>query len=116
MCFFIFVGNIGSIQAVRDAVSGFLEGRELIAALLLSQIISNLPSAMMLSDFTDNAKAILRGVDIGGLGTLIASLASLISFKFYSRTPDAKNFTYLVMFTVVSIVFLAILIPAANSS
>ena len=113
MCFFIFVGNIGSIQAVRDAVSGFLEGRELIAALLLSQIISNLPSAMMLSDFTDNAKAILRGVDIGGLGTLIASLASLISFKFYSRTPDAKNFTYLVMFTVVSIVFLAILIPVA---
>jgi Na+/H+ antiporter NhaD/arsenite permease-like protein len=110
VCFFVFVGNIARIGAVSSFFSDILAGRELIVGILLSQVISNVPAAVMLSGFTDNGVALLLGVDIGGLGTIIASLASLISFQFYRKSENAKPGKYLLAFTGVSIVLLVPLV------
>ena len=88
-------------------------GRELWAGILASQIISNVPAAILLSGFTDNAQALLTGVNLGGLGTLIASLASLISFKFYAGEFPERKGMYMKVFTFWNLVFLGILICAA---
>lgn len=106
VCFFVFVGNIARIDAVREVLSSLLTGRELVVSVLLSQVISNVPAAVMLSGFTDNAQALVAGTNIGGLGTIIASLASLITFKFYTRTNGAKSARYLLYFTVVNVVMI----------
>lgn len=108
--FFVFVGNMGRIESVRSFVMNFVAGREFGAALLSSQVISNVPAAVMLSGFTDNYKALILGTDIGGLGTLIASLASLISFKLYSLTENAKKSKYVAVFSCLNIIFIVILI------
>ena len=108
--FFVFVGNIARIDAVKNFISNAVNGRECIAAVIISQVISNVPCAAMLSGFTDNYAALLAGCDIGGSGTLVASLANLISFRLYvmhCKTPDAKK--YIAHFTLLSIVFLAVL-------
>lgn len=109
MCFFVFVGNLGRIGAVSSLLSSVIAGRELAVGVIASQVISNVPAALMLSGFTDNAAALLRGVNLGGLGTLVASLASLISFKLYARAPGAKTGTYLAVFTALNLAFLAVL-------
>lgn len=83
--------------------------RELETAVILSQLISNVPAAVMLSGFTDNTNAIIVGTDLGGLGTLIASLASLISFKAYAASENADVKKYLGVFTGMNIIFLAVL-------
>ncbi|RGB67857.1 SLC13 family permease [Provencibacterium massiliense] len=114
VCFFIFVGNLGQLGAVRALVSSLLQGRELPASALISQVVSNVPAAVMLSSFTGDARALLAGTNIGGLGTLIASLASLISFKFYCKTPGARPGKYLLVFTGVNLVFLLILLCCAQ--
>ncbi|BCJ99223.1 hypothetical protein bsdcttw_22640 [Anaerocolumna chitinilytica] len=101
--FFLFVGNAEKIEAIHKALTTFIKGRELLSGVLLSQVISNVPAAVLLSGFTDNCRALLIGTNIGGLGTLIASLASLISFKFYVRTKNAKPFRYIFVFTVLNI-------------
>ena len=111
VCFFIFAGNIGAIPAVRSLFTAALSGNALLSSALASQIISNVPSAVLLSVFTDRWRELLLGVDIGGLGTPIASLASLISLKFYSRCADAKTGKYLLIFTALNIAFLAVLLP-----
>ena len=98
-CFFIFVGNLGRLESVRNALTAFVAGRETEAGILLSQVISNVPAALMLSGFTENARGLLVGVNLGGLGTLVASLASLISFKLYMRSENAKGGAYLLAFT-----------------
>lgn len=108
VCFFIFVGNTGRIPAVHTVLSSLIKRHELLSGVLLSQVISNVPAAVLLSAFTDNYKALLLGTNIGGLGTLIASLASLISFKFYVRTENARPLRYLGIFTVLN---LALLLP-----
>lgn len=113
VCFFVFVGNIARIGEVSSFFRDILDGRELFVALGLSQVISNVPAAVMLSDFTDNGKALLLGVDLGGLGTMIASLASLISFQIYRKSEGARPLRYTATFTVVSLAMLAVLIPAA---
>ena len=77
---------------------------------LLSQVISNVPAAVMLSGFTQNGTALLLGVNIGGLGTLIASLASLISYQFYRKADGAKSGTYLLVFSAVNFGILIILL------
>ncbi len=100
VCFFVFVGNIRQVPAVQEGVSWLLNGREVIASVLVSQVISNVPAAVMLSSFTEKGRALLLGTNIGGLGTLIASLASLISFRLYSRMPGAKGGKYLGQFTL----------------
>ena len=112
-CFFVFVGNVGRMESVRSAVAALLEGRELLMGALVSQVISNVPAAVLLSGFTENARALLLGVNIGGLGTPIASLASLISLKLYSRSEGARTGRYLALFSAVNLVFLIVLLGAA---
>jgi Na+/H+ antiporter NhaD/arsenite permease-like protein len=109
VCFFIFVGNIGNIPVIRNYLGNLLVSRELTVALIASQIISNVPTAVLLSAFTDNYKALILGTDIGGLGTLVASLASLISYKFYCKTEHAKPGKYLGVFSLYNLVFLVVL-------
>lgn len=109
--FFVFVGNLGNIAVVKDFVAKMLENREFIVGVLASQIISNVPAAIMLSGFTESAQALLLGVNIGGLGTLVASLASLISYKQYSLAEGADMKKYLFVFTVINVAFLALICP-----
>ena len=110
VCFFVFVGNIARIEPVRDFFSGMIGGRELIVSALLSQFISNVPAAVMLSGFTDNGRELLLGVDIGGLGTIIASLASLISFQIYRKSEGAQPLRYMKYFSVTGFAMLAVLL------
>lgn len=110
LCFFIFVGNIARIGAVNDFFSGVMKGREVMVSAALSQVISNVPAAMMLSGFTDNGTKLLLGVNIGGLGTLIASLASLISFQFYRKSEGADQIRYIAFFSAVNFSMLFILL------
>lgn len=106
---FIFIGNIKSIPAVSNALRGIVGGRELTVGILLSQVISNVPAAMLLSGFTENYKSLLLGVNLGGLGTLIASMASMISYKLYAKTENARSGRYLGVFTLANAAFLVIL-------
>ncbi|MBR5547429.1 MAG: citrate transporter [Clostridia bacterium] len=114
VCFFVFVGNLGRIPAVSAALGGVIAGNELEMGILCSQVISNVPAALMLSGFTQDALSLMRGVDLGGLGTLVASLASLISFKLYMKAPGAKAGKYLGVFTVMNLGFLAVLYALAK--
>ncbi len=111
--FFIFTGNMGNIPAVNGALKELVAGRELMTGVLSSQVISNVPAALLLSGFTSDYKALLYGVNIGGLGTLIASMASLISYKCYAHTYNEKKGAYLVRFTITNVLFLVVLIIAA---
>ena len=104
--FFIFIGNIGRIPVFRDFLQGFISGKEMITAVLCSQIMSNVPAALLLTGFTDNIRMLIIGTNLGGLGTLIASMASLISFKFIQREDKNVNGTYIATFTVANVVFL----------
>lgn len=103
--FFVFIGNMGRIPAMRDAIASILAGREMIVSFLCSQIISNVPAAVLLSGFTDHWKELLFGVNIGGLGTLIASMASLISYKFFVQAGEKAKGKYLKHFTIMNILF-----------
>lgn len=113
VCFFLFIGNMERIPAVSDLLQAFIQGREFLLGILFSQVISNMPAAILMSGFTDAAQALLYGVDLGGLGTLIASLASVISFRIYGGSEGAAKGRYIMFFTVYSIIFLAILSAAA---
>ena len=107
--FFIFIGNMGRLPVIVDLLRTVLSGHELPVAILASQGISNVPAAILLSGFTKNYLPLLVGVNIGGLGTLIASLASLISYKQYAQTPGCEKGRYLSHFTGLNLVFLAAL-------
>ena len=109
VCFFIFVGNIGRMETVSGWIASAMEGREMLFGILVSQVISNVPAAALLSAFTDNARALLLGTNIGGLGTLVASLASLISYKAYAGSPGAAKNKYLLKFTIYNLLFLLLL-------
>ncbi len=111
ICFFVFVGNFARIEPVREFFSSILSGREILVSVLLSQVVSNVPAAVMLSGFTENGKALLLGVNLGGLGTLIASMASLISYQLYRKSENAKPMRYLLIFSGISVVMLAVLLP-----
>lgn len=110
MCFFIFVGNLGQMYQLCRTMTQLLQGREQLMAVAISQIISNVPAAVLLSGFTHNAKALVVGTNIGGLGTLVASLASLISFKLYAKIEQAKPMQYLITFTGMNVFFLTALL------
>ena len=105
--FFVFIGNVKNIGAVSDALAALVAGRELGVGILLSQVISNVPAAMLLSGFTENYSSLLVGVNLGGLGTLIASMASMISYKIYAASPNAKAGKYFVLFTILNVIYLA---------
>lgn len=109
LCFFIFVGNIGNITMIQDYLANLIKARELLVSIILSQGISNVPAAVLLSTFTKDYKALILGTNLGGLGTLVASLASLISYKFYCKTKDAKPLKYLCIFTLYNFILLALL-------
>jgi Na+/H+ antiporter NhaD/arsenite permease-like protein len=110
VCFFIFVGNVGNIEYIKAGLSSLIEKKELIYSVLLSQIISNVPAAVLLSAFTENYEALIAGTDIGGLGTIIASLASLISFKQYAAVEGARPIKYLGIFTIFNVLILIVLL------
>jgi Na+/H+ antiporter NhaD/arsenite permease-like protein len=109
VCFFIFVGNIGNIPMINEFLANLFVGRELPVSIAASQIISNVPAAVLLSAFTEDYKDLILGTDLGGLGTLVASLASLISYKFYCKTEGARPGKFLGVFTLYNIMFLALL-------
>lgn len=120
--FFIFTGTISSVPAVSETLKQLLRTplSSYITSIAASQVISNVPAALLLSGFTENADALLLGVNVGGLGTLIASLASVISFKLYAadheRTAATANdaqaensVSYFGVFTAMNAGFLAVL-------
>lgn len=111
--FFILTGNIQAFPGFSETLSHFIDGHEMITAVLASQVISNVPAAMLLSSFTGDYHALIVGTDIGGLGTLVASMASLISFQFYCGVEGAKRGKYILEFTVVNISFLVVLLISA---
>ena len=109
MGFFLFVGNMGRIPALRAWLSGILLGREVPVAVLLSQVISNVPATLLLSGFTRAWQPLLIGVNLGGLGTVIASMASLISYKAMAGQGKGLG-RYMACFTAVNVLFLLVLL------
>lgn len=109
--FFIFVGNISTMDLVKNFMEGILGSPQstFLSSILSSQVISNVPATMLLSGFTNHFKELLLGVNIGGMGTLIASLASVISYKIY--TSEFKNENYIKSFTFYNILGLVIFAP-----
>lgn len=114
VCFFLFIGNMQRIPAISDLLRSLITGRELLLGALFSQCISNVPAAILLSGFTDQALLLLYGVNVGGLGTLIASLASVISYRLYSGSRNARKGAYLKVFTLYNVLFLVVLYIAAR--
>ena len=111
--YFIFVGNISTMDVVKNFMEGILNSPKstFLASVLSSQVISNVPATMLLSGFTDHFKELLLGVNIGGMGTLIASLASVISYKIYAS--EFGNDNYMKSFTFYNILGLIIFVPIA---
>lgn len=107
--FFIFAGNMARIELVRNLFSMLMEKSTLLFSTLSCQVISNVPSAILLSQFTDNYRDLLIGVNIGGVGTLIASLASLITFREYTNHAPGKSKSYVLLFSAFNFAFLIIL-------
>ena len=109
LCFFIFIGNMKQISLVHELISKLLVHHEVLMGIGASQIISNVPAAILLSGFTDDYSALLIGVNLGSFGTLIASLASLISFKFYANSNGSDTRRFLGIFTLYNVIFLGVL-------
>ncbi|MDF2789203.1 MAG: transporter [Neobacillus sp.] len=111
ICFFIFVGNISNTNAVHTMASANLKDSDSIyfTSILLSQFISNVPASILLAEFTANWRPLLLGVNIGGLGTIIASMASVISYKLYIQSYPSQGKKYLLKFSLYNFSFLAFL-------
>lgn len=109
IAFFVFVGNVGRIEVVSAALAQLIDGHELAVSVIASQVLSNVPAAILLSGFTSNFAALIVGTNLGGLGTLIASMASLISYKQVALVLSREKGRYFMLFTVWNIAFLAVL-------
>ncbi|MBO7385862.1 MAG: citrate transporter [Clostridia bacterium] len=109
VCFFVFAGNMGRFPPVREFFSGLLEKNTLLTSVLSCQVISNVPSAILLSQFTDKYASLLTGANIGGAGTLIASLASLITFREYTHRYPGEARGYILRFSLFNFGFLSVL-------
>lgn len=109
VAFFIFAGNMGQIEGIERILGSMLRINPVLFSAAASQFISNVPAAVLLSGFTENWKALLVGTNLGGLGTPIASLASLISLKFYIKEMPFNTCAYLTAFTLLNIIFFIIL-------
>ena len=107
---FILIGNLENITFFTQIFEKWIVGNEVLWGVAASQIISNVPAAMLLSGFSSNYEAIIIGINIGGLGTLIASMANLISYKILVREHDEFKIKYLMVFTVLNVVLLMILL------
>lgn len=112
VAFFVFIGNLGRVEAFSSWLRSILAGREVPVAVLASQVTSNVPAALLLSGFTDETASLMIGTNLGGLGTLIASMASLISYRQIAREEDSRKGEYFRLFTVSNLVFLAVLMLA----
>ena len=110
VCFFVFSGNMARIPEVYSFISQIIHKNEIIATSAICQIISNVPAATMLSSFTENGKALILGTNIGGLGTLIASMASLISYRYISREKEISKGKYIITFSIYNFAMLFILL------
>jgi Na+/H+ antiporter NhaD/arsenite permease-like protein len=117
VCFFLAIGNLSNMQIINEIMKNLLNSDigVYFSAILLSQLISNVPCAILLSKFTNSWLPILIGVNVGGMGTIIASLASLISYKFYTKEYNGRkylskfikyNFSSLIIFAALFSVFL----------
>ena len=113
VCFFVVSENLGRVEAIRGFLQNLLAKNTLLTAVGASQVISNVPAAVLLSAFTDNWRQLLSGVNIGGLGTPIASLASLITLKLYLRWPGARIGQFMLVFLAANLAGLLILLPLA---
>ena len=112
-CFFIFSGNLGRIPAVRALLESLLARSTLLCAAAASQCISNVPAAILLSGFTGDWRGLLAGVNVGGLGTPVASLASLIALRLYLKEPGARAGRFLSVFALANAAGLLLLLPLA---
>ena len=110
VCFFVVSENLGRVEAVREFLQNLLGKNTLLTAVGASQVISNVPAAVLLSGFTDSWADLLAGVNIGGLGTPIASLASLITLKLYIPSPGARVGRFMAVFTLANVIGLAVLL------
>ena len=108
--FFVFVGNLGSIPALSEGLQNILQGHEVGISVALSQVISNVPAAILLSGLSDNVNGLIIGTNLGGLGTLIASMASLITYKFYANAKGSSPKKYILVFTAFNVCYLAALL------
>ncbi len=107
--FFVFAGNMARIDVVRDLISALLDRNTLLFSVLSCQVISNVPTSILLSQFTEDYASLLVGVNIGGAGTLIASLASLITFREYKKHNPDKVGYYIGIFSLFNFAFLIVL-------
>ena len=114
VCFFTVSENLGGVDGIRLFLQELLQKNTLLTAAATSQVISNVPAAIVLSGFSNQWREMLAGVNIGGLGTPIASLASLITIKFYMRWPGAKIGRFLVCFTAANVIGLGVLLLFAQ--
>ena len=108
--FFVFSGNLSRVDAVRELFSFILEKNTLLVSALSCQFISNVPTAVLLSQFTDNYRELLMGGNIGGTGTLISSLASLITFREFQKRNPGNTGKYIKLFTIINFAFLICLL------
>ena len=106
--FFIFVGNMGRLPAFSQVLASVLEGNEMAVTAGASQVISNVPAVLLLTGFTNNWESLIIGSNLGGLGTLIASMANLISYKWVCKEAAHFRHAYVRLFTVLSLMFLAL--------
>lgn len=113
VAFYIFVGNLERFAPFHDALATLVQGREFLVSVVASQVISNVPAALLLSGFTGAWSALIVGTNVGGLGTLIASMASLISYKQLTLVQPGARKRFLVVFTLVNVAFLAVLAAMA---
>lgn len=111
--FFMFIGNMGRLPVFYEFLQKIVSGHELLAGAAASQVISNVPAALLLSGFTENFPPLIIGVNLGGLVTLIASMESLISYKFVAREEPGMKGPYFRQFTYTNIAFLAVLLVFA---
>ena len=110
VAFFLFIGNLGRVPAFSAWLGQVIAGREVLVSVLASQVTSNVPAALLLSGFTQDVQALIVGTNLGGLGTLIASMASLISYRQIAREKPEGKGRYFLLFTASNLVFLAALL------
>ena len=107
--FFVFIGNMGRVPAFNAFIQNIIDGNEILTSVVASQFMSNVPAALLLSGFTNKFELLIVGTNLGGLGTLIASMASLISFKYIGKEYKQLKGKYMLYFTVANVLFLAVL-------
>ena len=108
--FFIFIGNMGRVPAFNTFIQNIIDGNEILTSVVASQFMSNVPAALLLSGFTQEYDLLIVGTNLGGLGTLIASMASLISFKYIGKEYKHLKGRYMGYFTVANVLFLLVLL------